>query len=217
MMFALVDYFMYRKQRGRYADASLRAQGWMLASQENIQRVIAKGSVGQYFCLHPRVSTISWAIMYLQGQETASHVGTIVENGYIVEALVSSGVVKRAFDVYADGRSYFIVSNLPLTEDKQAGIAAAAEKYIGAPYGFMTLARLAVSTFFGWDRWHKGNYFLHGDVLIALLGISVPSLWVSSWPRIGWYAIAFYILAILTGRIRRLKHVRRQQSQQPGR
>ncbi|MFD9758816.1 MULTISPECIES: hypothetical protein [Streptomyces] len=213
MIFAATDFVMYRSQRGRYSDQSLTREGWLLATEENIADLILQTSPGQMFFLHRRISLVAWGIMYVDNQTTSNHVGILAEDGYVVEALTSTGVTKRSFMEYVDNSSYLRVSNFPLTEEQQANIPKRAESLLGIPYGWNTIGRIFWQRVSGHDCFHHANLPLYGDAIFVLLAVAVPSLWWPAWPTGAWYAIALYLLLIGTGALRRRRHRRKQKNQ----
>ncbi|MFF2573964.1 hypothetical protein [Streptomyces sp. NPDC058084] len=155
--------------------------------------------VGQIFFTHPRGSVVSWAIMYMQGPgPLTSHVGLVVNDGLIYEAIVSRGVVKRPLSVYADGVSYFRISEFEFTAEQRAGLIAASEHDLGAPYGLGQVAKLGASIACGWDIDHgEGNYRLYGDVVATLSILSLPRK-----GRALRWLIPAYVIMVALGRIR---------------
>lgn len=202
MIFAFIDYWQYRKQKGKYSDASLEADGWVRATEDNIRHMADdRRSLAQTFFIHPRRSLVSWAIMYAQGSGAlASHVGVIVEEHNICEVIISEGVIRRPISVYADGFSYFRVSDFNLPRNVQLGIVQTAEELIGTPYNLSRIGRHAVAILSGWDRGGKVNYSVCGDVLIALGVMAFPCF---RFNRIARCAIPLYLLTVSTGRFRR--------------
>ncbi|MGW5046681.1 hypothetical protein [Streptomyces griseoluteus] len=203
MIFALIDYWKYRNQKGKYSDASLEADGWVRATEVNLLRMADdERSLAQTFFIHPRRSIISWAIMYMQGADAlTSHVGIIAEERNICEVIISAGVVKRPVSVYADGFSYFRVSDFDFPPEVQLGIVRTAEERIGDPYDLSRIARHAGSILSGWDRGGKENYAVYGDVLMVLSAMAFPCFRTH---RAAKYAISIYLLMVSTGRLRRV-------------
>lgn len=203
MLFALADYWKYRKQKGKYSDAQLEAAGWVRATETNLQKMADdKRSIAQIFFTHPRHSPVSWAIMYMQGADAiTSHVGIIVEERNICEAIISGGVVKRPISVYADGSSYFRVSDFDFPPDVQLNIARSAEEFIGTPYDLSRIARHAGAILTGWDQGGKENYAVYADVLIVLGAMAIPRF---RWHKTARYAIPLYLLMVSAGRLRRV-------------
>jgi hypothetical protein len=140
--------------------------------------------------------------MYMQGADAlTSHVGIIVEECNIVEAIISAGVVKRPISVYADGHSYFRISEFDFPSEAQASIIQAAEDAIGRPYGLSRIGRHVGAILSGWDRGGKENYSVYGDVLIVLSAMAIPGFRRC---RIARCAIPLYLLMVSTGRLRRV-------------
>ncbi|MEW2487370.1 hypothetical protein [Streptomyces sp. NPDC048411] len=198
----MIDYWKYRKQKGKYSDASLEANGWVRATEDNLRHMADdRHSLAQTFFIHPRRSLVSWAIMYAQGPGAlTSHVGVIVEERNICEALISRGVIKRPISAYADGFSYFRVSDFSFPREVQLKITQTAEGFIGTPYDLSRIARHAVAILSGWDRGGKANYSAYGDVLITLSVMAFPRFRLNRFAR---YAILLYLLTVSTGRFRR--------------
>lgn len=203
MIFALVDYWKYRRRRGKYSDASLEAAGWLRATEDNIQRMVAdRRSLGQIFFTHPRRSLVSWAIMYAQGPgPLVSHVGIIVEEGNICEAIISMGVVRRPIAIYADGVSYFQISDFDIPPEDQLGVIRTAEELIGTPYHLSRIVRHAGSILSGWDRGGEENYSVYGDVLAVLSLMALPLFRCHKAAR---RAILLYLLVVSLGRFIRV-------------
>lgn len=178
----------------------------MRATEENIQRMTGDSrSLGQIFFTHPRRSLVSWAIIYGQGSgPIPSHVGIIAEDGHICEALISKGVVRRPVAVYADGISYFRISDFNIPPEDQLGLARTAEEFIGTPYDLSRIARHAGVILSGWDRGGKANYSIYGDVLAALGFMALPRF---RWHKMARRAILLYLLIVSLGRFhRRMPH-----------
>ncbi|MFF0647257.1 hypothetical protein ACFYVV_27040 [Streptomyces tendae] len=214
MLFAAIDFVMYRFQRGRYSDQSLTREGWLRATGGNIADLIQRTSPGQMFFLHRRISFVAWGIMYVDNQATANHVGVFVEDGNVVEALTSTGVTKRSFTEYVDNNSYLRVTKIPLTDEQQTSILKNAQSYLGAPYGWGTIGRILWQRISGHDRYHRANLPLYGDVLFLIFAAALPSLWWQSWPPVAWYVIGLYLLLIGTGALRRRRHRRKQKDKE---
>src|SRR6266853_580503 len=103
MIFAILDYMDYRCRRGAYSDALLRAEGGRLAAGENFPRP-EQFKTGDLVFLHTADSFLSWLVMYYTSS-VWSHVASVSENGYIIDA-ATSGVLEHPFSDYLDGKSY---------------------------------------------------------------------------------------------------------------
>ncbi len=206
MLFASLDYLQYRLQRGAYSRQALEAQGGRLATSTNFPEG-GRGEAGNYFVMHTRTSTLSWLIMYLT-HSAWSHAGIFARGGYVVDA-TTAGMLKHRFSDYMDGRSYVMISDLPLSEEERSNVIERAESLVGAAYGWGKALRMGRRIVLG--RHHNYHPRISADILLTLALLSLPAL---AWPRVlvftGSLAVMYVVVVLCNWPYRR--RVRKQAS-----
>jgi len=144
MLFALIDLTKYLCKVGPYSARSLTGIGAIYASPAAFDAFNASARLGDQLFVHPRLSLVSWAIMYLTNGPW-SHVGTLMGNGEVCEA-VTSGVGVHRLERYFDGRHYLRAVQLFLSDDEGLRARAYIQSEIGKPYAWRKIRRLFLMT-----------------------------------------------------------------------
>ena len=162
VLFAVVDYLLYRFQRGSYSPRKLEADVWFLADESSLDKLKSVRN-GDVLFSQPINSFTSWVVMYFQGGP-CSHVGTLTNEGTIVEA-ITAGVVERPASVYFDGKHYLTIRRLQqMDEESGQRVVFWMRSRIGNRYGWGKVVSLGLHILIGnhWD-WRPRISF---DVLI---------------------------------------------------
>ncbi|MEO3864245.1 hypothetical protein [Rheinheimera fenheensis] len=110
MIFALLDYFKYKKRIGKYSDESLRNIGLKKASVSEFPNW-KNIPFGEILFVHTANSSLSWVIMYFTNS-VLSHTAIIYGNG-IVHDTTTDGVLRHSLENYFYGESYIEFRTLP--------------------------------------------------------------------------------------------------------
>ncbi len=177
MLFALLDYYRYRSQRGIYSTSYIRGRNGHLLTRENFPDPTAF-KPGSVFFIHRRISLTSWLIMYLTSSPW-NHTGMFTGDGTVIEAL-TDGTIERPFSDYLDGRSYMSAYTPPyLDVDGPTNAVAHARSAIGAPYNWLGVLRLGAKILLGRHAHYRLRLSI--DVLIVLGILSLPALRWKPW------------------------------------
>jgi hypothetical protein len=204
VLFALLDYVRYRRQRGRYRPAVLAREGLKLAIPENFEGTEAPQPADVFF-MHTRLSTLSWLVMYVTNFP-CSHMGVFGYDGMVIDA-TTAGVVKHPFSDYLDGQSYLRVAHTSRrgTPDQQRDAVAYVESEIGTPYGWAISARIAARVIFGvrQDPSYRPHPRLWADTLMLLGLATIPRRFFPAWPNLLALAGPRYVAILARNRARR--------------
>lgn len=162
MLFALLDYYRYRSQRGIYSTAYIRERNGPLLTRENFPdpTVFKPGSV---FFIHRRVSLTSWFIMYVTSSPW-NHTGIFTGDGTVVEAL-TGGTIEHPFSDYLDGRSYMSAYTPPYpSANGPMNAVAHVRSMIGVPYNWLGVLRLGAKILLGRHSHYRPRLSI--DVLV---------------------------------------------------
>src|ERR1039458_498005 len=179
MIFAILDYMNYRRRRGTYSDASIRAEGGQLAVPENFPHP-EQFKMPTLVALHTADCFLSWLVMYYTSS-VWSHVASFSENGYIIDA-TTDGVIEHPFSDYLDGKSYILIKTFEIktTDEQQKGVLAWAREQVGCGFNWVGVIRLFLYTIFGFRDKYRVRYSV--DFLL-LAGCFTP-IWLVR-PSIG--------------------------------
>lgn len=145
MLYAVFDYWDYRRRRGRYSFRSMTEHGFSLAVVENFESYRSI-PLGHIVLVSTSGSIVSWAIMYA-GNGVVSHTSMFYGDG-VLHDTISSGVQRRDFSEYLDGVSYISIIAPPPGTDL-AFAKAFMDSTLGAPYSWSGVARLGFLTVIG--------------------------------------------------------------------
>jgi len=136
----------------------------------------------------PINSLTSWVVMYFQGGP-GSHVGTLTDNGTVLEA-ITTGVVEREASVYFDGKHYLAIGrHAQWDEEIGQKVVSFMRSQIGCGYAWGGVVSLGLHILIGnhWD-WRPRISF---DVLILL---AFAWLAVHKFPLIQWMMLVVGVL-----------------------
>lgn len=137
MIFAISDYYQYKKRSGRYSHDEYISDGWLQANIENFPSP-EKYPPAETLIVSTMESFTSWLVMFYTNTK-ASHVAILDGKGNVIDC-TTSGIIKHPFTDYLDNISYLMVlSPPPPVSEKREFVIREAEKHIGEPYGWLTL------------------------------------------------------------------------------
>jgi hypothetical protein len=174
MIFAILDYINYRSRRRAYSDALLRAEGGRLATEENFPRP-EQFKTGDLVFLHTADSFLSWLVMYYTSS-VWSHVASVSENGYIIDA-TTSGVLEHSFADYLDGKSYILMKRVrEITDEQRQKMLTSCREQVGGRFNWVGVVRLFLDIVCGFHA----RYRVHFSVDFLLLAACFTPLWLLS-------------------------------------
>jgi hypothetical protein len=174
MILALLDYWKYRKRKGRYSHQALTKQGLQLATLSNFQNYKSY-PLGHLLFASTTGSTLSWTVMYCTNS-TLSHTAMFYGNG-ILQDCTTSGVIRHSFENYLDGESYLRVIPPPRGTDLAHTLKFMNES-LGARYNWPGLFRLFSHILIG--NHLDFSWRIYFDVLLTLIitswltGLAMP-------------------------------------------
>jgi len=133
MFFAAIDCVQYLICSGSYSKKRIEDEGGRLAIKENFRQ--DQLEVGDVIFFHPRVSMLSWFIMYWTNGPW-SHVAMYTGGSKIIHA-ISGGVVEESLYKYMDKKS-FLYSLRPrgMNDEKRKDILKRAKSKLGKKYAW---------------------------------------------------------------------------------
>lgn len=200
MIFASIDYWKYRKRKGRYSHQALTNQGLSLATLDNF-RNYKSYPLGHILFVSTTDSALSWAIMYCTNS-TLSHTAIFYGNG-VLQDCTTSGVVRRSFDRYLDGKSYLKVTPPPRGTNL-AHMREFMNQSLGAHYNWLGIFRTLINIVIGNDP--NSSWRIYWDLLMMLLIAScIFSLTAHQASNFLYWAIGSYSAIVLFNKIFRKK------------
>lgn len=165
MLFALFNYFQYKKRRGSYSDKILVADGGRIASAKNFKN-LPQFTPQYMFLMHTRYSLSSWLVMYFTGSPW-SHCGNFTQDGNIIDVTLN-GLIEHPFTDYFDDKSVILILSLKekLNQEQIDKMIQWGRKNLGRPYGWGKVRKFFWMIVFG----KHADYELRisADVLIIL-------------------------------------------------
>ena len=203
MIFAFIDYWKYRKRKGRYSHQALTNQGLNLATLDNF-RNYKSYPLGHILFVSTTDSSLSWAIMYCTNS-TLSHTAIFYGNG-VLQDCTTSGVVRRSFDRYLDDKSYLKVIPPP-GGTNFAHMREIMNQSLGARYNWLGAFRMLLNIIIGN---HPGfSWRIYSDLLMMLLIASyIFSLAAPQSKSFLYWAAGSYPAIVLFNKIFRKKVLR---------
>jgi len=196
LIFALLDYWQYRRQRGRYAPAHFRVPNIRLMSAANFPDLYTF-KPGDLFLLHTRGSVISWAVMYFT-QSVWSHTGLFSGSGNILHA-TTSGVIEEPFASHFDNHSFACLIDPGLSDEGREKAISYARSRLGAPYGWGIVLVHAVDAIL--SRREEIHMRLYADVLFVFGVMSLPAIRWRWWLYCTESLAVLYLMAITRNRV----------------
>lgn len=155
MLLALIDYWKYKKRRGRYSHENLVAQRLYPANEKNFPDYTDYPTGTLLFaCTFDSIP--SWAVMYCTNS-TISHVATFYGDG-IVHDCTTSGVIQHSFANYFDGDTYVGIISLP-DKGNRPKMRAFMDTTLGHGYNWRGVQSVFLQILFGahkelpWRLW----------------------------------------------------------------
>lgn len=202
MLFALSDFFKYRKRRGRYSDQSLTEFGLRRATEAGFPnwKTIPLGS---FLFASTANSTLSWIVMYVTNS-VLSHVAVVYGDGEVHD-VTTNGVIRHPISDYFDGQSYLAIKPPHEGVDFDR-MRVFLDSTIGHRFDWVGVIKLAFhivianSTSFTWRL--AGDLLILFSIAIALAWALLPSLIP---PTLGTAAI--YLAVVIVNRTVRKKAI----------
>lgn len=174
MIFAIVDYFNFRHQRGRYSRNNHKepmAYGFDKLIPKNIQTSLQEGDTVLSTSFD---SGISWAIMYFTSS-LISHVSAYIGNGQIIHGTLS-GSRKDLIETLYGEKSRFIIVRPPIPKEKQSQNEIDYSDFENIPYSMKTVLKKLFLIVSGRD-WPYYRWKFYFDILILFLLIDLPFIY----------------------------------------
>jgi len=187
MVFALVDYLLYRSRLGKYHPRAIEGSGGILATRENFP-ANANLWPGDVLIMHTCRSFLSWCVMYYTSS-VWSHTALYAGDDRLVDA-TTAGVLEHPFADYLDGNAYIVVRRPKgATPEEGPQVVNAARKFLGRPFGWHKVYAIWLRTMLGGELYRLK---FTGD----LLAVSVPLLVVLYLAHgyLFWFAVACHLL-----------------------
>ena len=192
VIFALWDYWNYRRQRGRYAreyPAGIMAGAWMGDLPAAVKQHLLPGD---FLLVEGMGSSISWLVMYITSSKV-SHVTTVVDNERIVHSTLG-GVRFDSIDSLFDKGSRVLPIRCNFTEEERLQLVDIWRSQIGNRYGLSSAVRKGLRILIGRD-WAFFRWRLAADICIPLILFTViilpfgGTLWLM-------YACLLYLVSV---------------------
>lgn len=165
MIFALLDYWQYRRLPGRYG----------ILHRESVIRFAFRGSLpeelievlrpGDAIFVQTLNSFLSWSVMYLTKSEF-SHVATYMGNSLISHATTSGLVIEPIAHIFSPD-ALILPCSLKLSEEESKKLADFHRANEGRPYSWSSVIRKGVRILTGREPWFFRWTFI-ADLIIVL-------------------------------------------------
>jgi hypothetical protein len=202
MLFALYDYFHYRRRSGRYRRDINRdpmAAAWEGGIPDDILGLLSDGDI-LFFQTFDSVT--SWGIMY-GTSSLVSHVGFYFSGHRIGHAMPKKGVVLESISQYFKPNIRILPTTIP---NKPASISPESftARYEDIGYGYSIVTRKAINILLG-RHWYYFRWKFFVDAAVALAFMDAPLLILLGYPILSWLVPLHFAVIIFNAVLWRIR------------
>lgn len=193
MLFAVIDYLNYRRQKGRFSFKNEK-DPMTYAFKSNLpESVVNKLKPADVILLGSYDWLVSWAIMYLTSSQI-SHLALYIGNREILHETLS-GSVKEPIEAIYGPNTRLIIGQFPQNDSQKISLDGIISKYTGIRYAIEDVVIKGLRIISGRD-WPYFRWKFFFDISILIFFLDVPIIMLLGFPIFS-FIILFHLLLII--------------------